>query len=447
MRNRRQQATGGQSRPAPSKVNPPIRLRYVLLLAVLVGLGYGLFPRAKAAWQLHDQATALADYGVCMAGPTGPGALLRDWQQFRELLRRRLLMAPAEQAPFAKCATLALQLSASEEIEQAHLRTAGEFQEYGVPGAVEEDTRELVTLEQLEVSAASLVTLYERAWPFERAGFEKLVRPSSHAVEAPHPPEFPRPARGQGLPAYRSLYRTAWQAEGRWLIATGHSTNLAVYESSDGGVYFRAASLNQPQLGSHAGRCTEMGAERSFTFTVEHDSVTVASLVGDEVVTERSVQGVSELLSTSCDSEIALLAVREQQTPRVVVCRHRGGCGLLRTESAWLQGEFDVGQVAGVSVLATAYAGVVRVRSSRDLGKTWTPPTVAFDWESYPTPGEVVVPARLFVLGPRLALAGPTRDGADYPLLFSDDYGASWSGAAIQEPEPVAAGDGLARRP
>lgn len=447
MRNRRLEAKVGRLQPAPRTVNPPIRLRYVLVSAVVVALGYALVPRAKAAWELHDQATALADYGVCMAGPTGPSALLQDWQQFRVLVRRRLLMASEEHAPFAKCANLARRLSGSAEVEQAHLGVARDFQEYGVPETGPDEPGELVTLEQLEVSSAPLAALYERAWPFERNGFDGLVRPSNHAEEAPHPPEFPRPALGQGLPDYRTLYRTAWHEAGRWLMATGHSTNLAVHESSDGGIQFRPASLNQPQFGTHAGRCTEMGAERSFTFMLNRDSVVVASLVGDEVVTERSVEGVSQVLSTSCDSDIALLAVREKEASRVVVCRHRGGCGLLRTQPEWLQGEFDVAQVAGVSVLASAYAGVVRVRSSRDLGKTWTPSTVAFDWESHPAVGEVVVPTRLFVLGSRLLLAGPTSDEADYPLLFSDDYGTSWSGAGGHAPERLAATNGLAQRP
>jgi len=63
-----------QAAPYPK---PLIRLRVVALLAFLAGAALWLKPRAVAAWQVHGMASALADYGACMVGPTGP-SLLRN---------------------------------------------------------------------------------------------------------------------------------------------------------------------------------------------------------------------------------------------------------------------------------------------------------------------------------------------------------------------------------
>src|SRR6185503_20103217 len=124
--------------PAPEaasskpRVAPPFRLRFFLL----AGLAYGAYalgyPRLSAAWKLHGQAAALADYGVCMAGPTGPG-LLRDHQldAFKKLVRRRLVAVPPSEAPFERCATLARTLTGSTDVESAHRGAAGSFAEYG----------------------------------------------------------------------------------------------------------------------------------------------------------------------------------------------------------------------------------------------------------------------------------------------------------------------------
>src|SRR5690349_4378712 len=107
--------------PAPELPASPFRLRHLLLVA-FVGLGGAwLYPRAEAAWKLNGMAVALADYGSCMAGPTG-AALLRARQvdEFQKLVRRRLVTAPAGETPFARCADLALKLTGSTQAEAAH---------------------------------------------------------------------------------------------------------------------------------------------------------------------------------------------------------------------------------------------------------------------------------------------------------------------------------------
>src|SRR5262245_60624346 len=113
------------ARPAPAAPaalpEPPVRLRVLLALAFFGGLALWLYPRAIAGWRVHELASALADYGACMVGPTGP-SLMRasSMDEFERLARRRLLSAAANEAPFARCAPLARRLTSSAEIEQAH---------------------------------------------------------------------------------------------------------------------------------------------------------------------------------------------------------------------------------------------------------------------------------------------------------------------------------------
>jgi hypothetical protein len=80
----------------------------------------------------------------------------------------------------------------------------------------------------------------------------------------------------------------------------------------------------------------------------------------------------------------------------------------------------------GATILAASRGGIVRVFSSRDDGRTWTPPVVAFDSVEAGS-DSASVPARLLSLGDRVLLyAGAGRERPGYPVLASDDFGASW---------------------
>jgi hypothetical protein len=85
-------------------------------------------------------------------------------------------------------------------------------------------------------------------------------------------------------------------------------------------------------------------------------------------------------------------------------------------------------RAAGVTVLAVPSHGIVRVASSRDDGATWTPFTVAFDPAAYPELRfDVPAPDRLYVSGKRVLLFGaPPKPNMRFPVLASDDFGASW---------------------
>jgi hypothetical protein len=88
----------------------------------------------------------------------------------------------------------------------------------------------------------------------------------------------------------------------------------------------------------------------------------------------------------------------------------------------------DLARVAGTTVLAVAMHGVVRVTSTRDDGATWTPYSVAFDRADHPTlQNDVATPDHLLTIGTRLLLyAGAAQPNQPYPVLVSDNAGASW---------------------
>ncbi len=440
MSNRRRPEPGTEPHAVPKSGG--IRLRHLLLVALLGGLVWQLSPRAKAAWQLREKATQFADYALCMIGPTGPTHLRDQPDTFWELVRRRLVVSDPEDMPFSACADLAGAVSGSAGVQAAHHARAEQFVEFGgsatasvARGAASLDGGTVTSVEQLEVSTRVLADLAARAWPFERRGYTRLVKPSSHAKEAAHPVDLPLATQGVGLPAWRAIYRTTWTQAERWYLAQGHAANLSLFESVDAGFSWRAVGLAQPGVAEHAGRCMEQGSRNSFSFEAADGGLLVHSWLGDTRRHSARLAGDFAFLAASCDEETALLALDGKERGKVVMlCRHSGACGQLPVPARWLENSFDIARVAGVSVVASVDYGIVRVRSSRDNGQHWTPATVAFDWQTQRsrTP-DGPVPDRLLKLGNRLLLHGTAPAGGagqSYPLVFSDDFGASWSGLA-----------------
>jgi hypothetical protein len=272
------------------------------LLAALAWGAYSLtFPRLSAAWKLHGQAAALADYGACMAGPTGPG-LLRDHQlgEFERLLRRRLVAASPGEAPFARCAALSKTLTGSPDAESAHRAPAATFAEYG---AVKKAERSLAAL---SVSTGGLSELSRAAWPFAH-GYALLVKPSLGAKEAAHPIALPLAATGRGLPSGRPLYR-ATRVEGTTVrLAAGTGANSEALESSDGGATFRRVS--GARVESIAGRCPAGANGRALMLGTGDDGG--ATIVSMETGAEPRVTPLGrpneDLVALSCD-ELGLVA-------------------------------------------------------------------------------------------------------------------------------------------
>src|SRR5262245_41975879 len=85
------------SRPSAMPAAPPVRIRTVLAVALVAGLGAWVVPRGLAAWRLQTVATELADYALCMVGPTGPALIRDNVSEFQRLVRRRLVASAANE--------------------------------------------------------------------------------------------------------------------------------------------------------------------------------------------------------------------------------------------------------------------------------------------------------------------------------------------------------------
>jgi hypothetical protein len=406
---------------------PPIRLRFVLLLGLAGGAIAWLYPRLDAAWKVHGLATALADYGACMVGPTGP-ALLRDHQlsEFQQLLRRRLVMAPAGDAPFERCAAAALTLTNEPRVQEAHRARAVGFAEYG--GA----SRPTHTLAELRVTPEPLVTAVKRAWPFVR-GHAALVKTSLGVKEAPHPVAPPTPALGRGLTPGHAYYRVARATPDGLVYARGAGANLEVWKSTDGGASFKAAP---PSLARDFAERCPAGDGRWFSLRGGDDATSVVSVgpSGDVSLAALAQTGES-VLAVACDERALVAALRPEHGARATLeqCTFGGPCVALPAPNLGradlgLDYPLDVARVGGTTIIALKMGNVVRVTSSRDAGMTWTPLSVAYDGGEHPLSGQRM-PTELLTIGRRVLLHGSAaRAGETYGLLYSDDQGASFRG-------------------
>ncbi|HKY36823.1 MAG TPA: hypothetical protein VJN18_12835 [Polyangiaceae bacterium] len=407
---------------------PPIRLRFVLLLG-LVGLAMlQLYPRLQAAFRLHEVTVATADYGLCMVGPTGP-TLLRDRpRELQRLVRRRLVASEAADRPFRRCAKLARSITGSVSVERAHGLTAGEFREHGGKGAA--------TLDELAVPTASLAQLSASAWPFVRGGYTQLMKPSLGALEAAHVPAPARPALGRGLPARAAIYRNVWREGTGYGLALGAGSDTALYVTSDRGLSFRPLARRGDVFERHAERCASLDGRRVYRLTPREDGsaqqVLFSLEAGEPVLSELSPIA-ERVLGSGCDEHGLVTLTADRERLHLRSCPFAGRCGELALPPLLVGASphaVDIAKVKGTIVLSVAQEGVVRVVSSRDEGKSFTPPVVAFDVAEYPELGAVRrAPLRLLALGERLLLYAGTAMGNSndvYVVLASDDQGVSF---------------------
>ena len=413
---------------------PPIRLRTVIVLAILGLGGWWGAPRANAAWALHSKATALADYALCMVGPTGPPLLRDNPAEFNKLVRRRVVAARADERPFEACAKPAFDVTGSVEVERAHRATAWSFAEYGSFDRDGKPTRGSVNVASLRVTTRPVSDLAKQAWPFVRSGYTKLVRPSLKAREAVHPIELATPAVGRGLPAWRAWYRGVAKRGDAFVVAVGAGANLSAYQSEDGGKNFSLAPVSH--AAGFAGRCGS--GENGFRFSLSEDGANVQVVSGGPDGDSAPValaRAQAEVFASSCDQTtlVAALKVKGKSDVALRLCQHRGECAALELPAfpgVGLRPRYplDILRVDGVTVVAVVMKGIVRVTSSRDDGRTWTPYIVAFDAAAHPkVRTDAPVPGRLLALGKRVMLyGGGSKPAHTYPVLFSDDYGASW---------------------
>ncbi|MBK9000163.1 MAG: hypothetical protein IPM35_30970 [Myxococcales bacterium] len=426
-------------KPAVDPSGPFIRLRTLLVLGLIAGAAWLLQPRAKAAWQLHSTATNLANYALCMVGPTGPALLRDNSPEFAALLRRRLLSAEASDRPFQDCAKLAAELTGRAAAERAHRAPAWSFVEYGGTGPSD------VSLAELGVEGHHLADLARSAWPFVRGGYVKLVKPSIAAREAVHPIDTPKPGAGRGLPAWRAGYRAVGEVDGVLTAAFGKAASLSVYQSTDGGLSWRSAPARGTE--AFAERCP--AGPRSFTFSLSTDAAKLlVSSQGPDAPPQATELGPAdvELVSASCDQKALVVAYVGDADKQVhlAACAFRGRCTPMPLPRFAGVGvapgpALDLARVDGTTIVSVPMAGIVRVASSRDDGVTWTPFTVAYDDRAHAEPRvDVRVPSRLLAVGKRVFLFGAApKPGQSYSVIVSDDFGASWR-SPDASPTPVA---------
>jgi hypothetical protein len=404
---------------------PPLRLRFVFLLALVACALWSGYPRMQAAFRLHDATVATADYGLCMVGPTGP-TLIRDRDSdFQHLVRRRLIASGPSDKPFHRCAKLALAVTGNVDVQRMHELTAVEFREYSGRGA---------SLAELGVSAAPLAKTFADAWPFARGGYTQLMKPSLGAVEAAHVPSPARPALGRGLPAKSGVYRNVWREGNGFGVALGAGSDAQLFVSADRGVTFRPLARRGDLFDAHAERCASQDGRKLYRLAPREDGSAeqvLFSLEAAEPTTSELAPMTERVLGTGCDERSLVVLTADRERLHLRLCPFAGRCGELALP-AMLQGasagSVDVAKLKGTVVLSVAQDGVTRVLSSRDEGKTFTPPIVAFDAAEYAELSLVRrPPTRMLALGERVLLFGAVVKGSDtYPVLASDDQGVSF---------------------
>jgi hypothetical protein len=224
--------------------------------------------------------------------------------------------------------------------------------------------------------------------------------------------------------------------DGGYLLVAGSGANLAAYRSNDGGATWVAADTDSPAVRGLAGECSTGQSSAAFKLGAHEERLRVESWLNAELQTSFPLASAdSRLLAFACDKAAALAITSDEAhgRPTFRLCPHLGRCRDLplpvdlRAEPR-PEAVFSVARVRGVSVISVASEGVVRVVSSRDDGESWTPPVVAYDRdECSPRRPVQVTPTRLLGLGGRVLLyAGADRSDVSYPVLASDDFGASW---------------------
>jgi hypothetical protein len=296
----------------------------------------------------------------------------------------------------------------------------------------------VASLADLAVSTQTLAGLAEGAWPFVRSGYTRLMKPSSHAKEAIHPVGAPEPGVGTGLPARRTGYRAGARRKDGWVAAFGAGANLSAYRSTDRGVTWSPTPAGA--AAEFADGCPVDDDGRFFSFSVGDSGRTVVMSLGpDSAPYAAELAGDDQrIIAATCDNRALVVALTPVSAPRgatravqLRLCPYHKPCGDMPLPNWGRRGlvyPVDVARVAGTTVVASAAHGVTRVSSTRDDGRTWTPPAVAFDRESGDKEGlSMPAPWRLLAVDGRVLLYGGGRKAEDaYWLLVSDDHGASF---------------------
>ena len=405
-----------------------LRLRHLLAVGVCaLGATWSL-PRARAAWRLHDTAVLYADYGLCMGGPTGAVGLRDQPREFWRLVRRRLVASPPADSVFANCAQLAERLTGTHRVSELHRAKASEFAEWGARNST-------LNLEQLERALPDLSLMSQSAWPFLRSSVALLIKPSLGAKEAIHPVQSARPGTVLGLQIHGKIFRARRVTERGWFVVTSDGHDTRAMRSRDRGRKWMPTSPWQSALQGTNERCASDGSERTFGLVSRRAGVGPSVVYFDhESKTGQSFVGGpnSLVVSLACD-EIAATIVTKSDGGEfgIWLCAANEPCKALPLPSIFsdLSADgIDVARLRGATVIAISQGLVVRVISTRDDGRSYTPFTVALDHDDNFGAGHAgYLPAQLLSIAGNLIMTQETVTGnAPSVALVSSDFGASW---------------------
>jgi hypothetical protein len=235
------------------------------------------------------------------------------------------------------------------------------------------------------------------------------------------------------LPARGGVYRNVWREGSGYGVALGAGSDTALYTTSDRGLTFRPLPHHGDVFETHAERCASQDGRKVYRLSPREDGGAQQVLFSLETGTAvlSDLAPINErILGSGCDERALVALTADRERLHLRGCPFGGRCGELPLPPL-LTGApataVDIAKVKGIIVLSVASEGVVRVVSSRDEGKTFTPPIVACDIAEYPELGLRRPPARLLGLGERLLLyAGGSKSTDTYPILVSDDQGVSF---------------------
>lgn len=361
-----------------------------------------------------------------MAGPTGAVLLRDEPSKFWQLVRRRIVASAGDERPLGACSDLARELTGSDEVARLHQSAAREFADWGaVVGKLE--------LQQLAASLPHLSEMAHGAWPFVRGGAALLMKPSLGAKEAVHPVGTTRPGNLHGLTLGNGIYRARRVTERGWYVVTSNGQETKAYRSRDLGHSWSPTSPWQTALQGTANRCANESGELAFAVEAisAEGSLAVKYFKQEQKTGQSKVpRPMRALRAFACDETAALLLTGAPNSHwELWLCVADQACRVLPTP-AQLEGlasqGVDIARQKGANIVAVTQGALVRVLSSRDEGRSYTPFTVAMDRSEFASPARSR-PAQLLAIANTLLLIQEPLSGSGPSLaLSSPDQGASW---------------------
>lgn len=412
--------------PAPSW-SLPFRLRTALGVLLVCGVAATAVPRLRAAVRFVNLVGKVADYGLCMAGPTGATALRDDPVRFRQLIRRRLVAADADARPFLACSKAATEISGQSELGAIHALSASKYLEWG--GADQKQS-----LNALLRVLPDLASLHAASWPFVRKPLAQLIRPSRGAYQGEHTLELAQPVPQQGLVLQGAVVTsTLATPKGQFLVFSNQREAWAL-RSRDGGRHWTPTSVWQDALAGHAHHCMCSDGQRFALAAKGSGDPPALALGGDGVASagERLQFGTvsDQVLRVACDDSGAVALTRRLGEPghHVYSCVSGVGCSEIGLPPAAQQAavSIDVARVTRVNVIVWAKDGLVRVSTARDRANA-DETRLVFDARGTNTTSlGTNIEASMFGFGRQLMLSLSSRDKpATRWMLVADGPSAS----------------------